>query len=139
VHHVDASEESLAHPSPTMSDAVVTAIIAGVVGLFTGAIGSLLAPWAQWGIEKRRKRVERRSALIDNWRKLLAVPEFERAAVLNDPSYGVLRPLLLEEARKRVERPANHIITVLQGASSSPDSDALLREVARIERDWGLL
>lgn len=123
----------------TMSEAVVTALIAGIVGLLTGAVGSLLAPWAQWGVEKRRKKIERRTTLIDSWRELLAVPEFDRGMMLNDPSYGVLRPLLTEDARKNVERPANHLIVVLDGATSSPDRDALLREVARIEREWGLL
>jgi hypothetical protein len=122
-----------------MSDAIVTALIAGIVGVITGAIGSLFAPWAQWGIEKRRKKLERRGALVDAWRKLLSSPEFKRGMMLNDPNYGALRPLLVDEVRKRIERPSNHIIAVQNGATDSPDRDALLREVARIEQTWGLL
>ncbi len=122
-----------------MSDAVITAAIAGVVGLMTGVIGSLFAPWAQWGIEKRRKRIERRTTLVDGWRKVLTAQTFERKVVLNDPSYGVLRPLLSADARKSIERPANHLIVVMGEEINSPDRSTLMREVARIEREWGLL
>ena len=47
-----------------MEPSTTNAIIAGLVGLITGAIGSLIAPWVQWGVEKRRKKLERRTALI---------------------------------------------------------------------------
>ncbi len=122
-----------------MSDALITAVIAGVVGLMTGVIGSLFAPWAQWGIEKRRKRIDRRTTLVDGWRELLTASAFERNIVLNDPSYGVLRALLSEEARTSIERPANHLIVVMGEAINSPDRRTLMYEVARIEHEWGLL
>jgi hypothetical protein len=49
-----------------MSDTILTAVIGGIAGLITGTIGSLIAPWVHWGIEKRRSQAERRRALIDN-------------------------------------------------------------------------
>jgi hypothetical protein len=53
-----------------MDASTVNAIIAGIVGLVAGAVGSLIAPWVQWGVEKRRKRCERRTALIQRWRDI---------------------------------------------------------------------
>ena len=51
-----------------MDISIINAIIAGVVGLVTGAIGSLIAPWIQWGIEKKRQKQNRRIELISEWR-----------------------------------------------------------------------
>jgi hypothetical protein len=47
-----------------MEASIVNAIIAGTVGLITGAIGSLIAPWVNWNIDKRRQKNKRRIELI---------------------------------------------------------------------------
>jgi hypothetical protein len=46
-------------------------ILVGVIGLATGGIGSLLAPWANWQIEKRRNNHEARKTLITNAEKMI--------------------------------------------------------------------
>lgn len=51
---------------------IVSAVIGGAAGLGTGVIGSLLAPWSMWGVEKRRQQFQRRHALIDEWRRGIA-------------------------------------------------------------------
>lgn len=122
-----------------MEPSTTNAIIAGLVGLITGAIGSLIAPWVQWGVEKRRKKLERRTALIQRWREILSNDAFERAILLNDPAYGPLRDLLTEAVRKEIERPLTHITVVLNSPTNSNDRDLVLREIARIERSWGLI
>lgn len=123
-----------------MTDATLNALIAAAVGLITGAIGSLIAPWIHWGIEKRRKRFESRSDLIRRWREILGDPEFDRSKMLNNPSYGALRPLLSTEALKEVERPSTHINCYMGGPPiDDHDRMTLLHEVARIEKAWGLL
>jgi len=47
-------------------------IVSGVIGLFTGAAGSLIAPWVNWGIEKKKMRLENRRKLIENARHLIS-------------------------------------------------------------------
>lgn len=123
-----------------MSQEVVTALIAAIVGLLTGAIGSLIAPWVNWGIEKRRKKHENRAALVETWQAIIANPKFERDRIMNHPSYGALKPLLSAGAVKQLHRPANAHI-VLRGGSSSGDADRTLlqHEIARIEREWDLV
>jgi hypothetical protein len=49
---------------------VGTAIVA-FIGLVSGAIGSLIAPWIHWGIEKKRKAMEYKQSRIKDARKLL--------------------------------------------------------------------
>lgn len=124
-----------------MSDTLITALIAGLVGLLTGAIGSLVAPWAQWGVEKQRKKLERKIALVEHWRTVLASPNFNRRYMRGDPTYGVLLPLLSDDAKEIIERPSNHIRILMANDNQTPDPDrtTLLHEVARIEREWNLL
>lgn len=122
-----------------MESTTMNTIIAGLVGLISGAIGSLIAPWVQWGVEKRRMRFERRTALIQSWREILSNDEFERGMLLNNPTYGSLRDLLTEKVREQIERPSNHVIINMGSPTNNSDRDLLLREIARIEKSWDLI
>lgn len=122
-----------------MDTTTLNAIIAGVVGLIAGAIGSLIAPWIQWGIEKNRIRQQRRIELIYNWREILSREDFQRDNLLNNPSYGPLRELLNKSIRERFERSTNEIVVLLDSAKNSYDRDVILKEVARIEKEWDLI
>jgi hypothetical protein len=88
-----------------MSEQLDSAIIAALVGLVTGAAGSLVAPWVGWGIEKRRKLVERRINLFEYWKSVLSRSDFDCGMLLSDPNWGALRPLLTADALKQIERP----------------------------------
>jgi hypothetical protein len=52
---------------------IAVAFIGGGAGLLTGAVtgtvSSLIAPWAHWGIEKKRLARERRVARIEEWKE----------------------------------------------------------------------
>lgn len=118
---------------------MINAAVAGVVGLIAGAIGSLVAPWVQWGIEQKRLRNSRRIELISQWREIISNRAFNRGNLLNNPLYGPLRELLEEKVRQEIERPSNQITIVLDSPTNSHDRDLLLREIARIEKAWKLI
>lgn len=123
-----------------MAQDVVTALMAGVVGLVTGAIGSLIAPWINWGIEKRRKQHGNRAKLIETWRDIIAGPRFERDHMIGHPSYGALKPLLSVKAIEQLHRPESSHIVVRGGAGPGyADRSLLQQEIARIKREWGLV
>lgn len=122
-----------------MDASLINALIAGSVGLVTGAIGSLIAPWIQWGVEKKRKKHDRRVELISQWRQILMSPEFSREAIINHPLYGPLRDRLNEKIRREIERPANHFVVTLYSPINSRDRNLVLQEVARIEKEWDLI
>src|SRR5690349_7264898 len=48
-----------------MSDTV----LAAVIGLVAGSVGSVVAPWAAWGVDKRRLTHEDRRKAIAEWRQ----------------------------------------------------------------------
>ena len=122
-------------------------LIPAVAGLISGAIGSLVAPWAQWGIEKKRKKHESRTALIASIREALKDPPSNQDfRVL--PIYSQLRPHLSPKAISAVEgeycnTSKQEVIIVCIGNSRhsgvNPYAQLVLDEVAALERSWDLL
>ncbi len=94
--------------TPTMASEIVVALIGGGAGMATGVVGSLFAPWANWGVEKRRLARQRRIERIEEWRagvaELLAdehrhgvpvrrlVPLHEQGNIAAPPRYEMVVP-----------------------------------------------
>jgi hypothetical protein len=122
-----------------MDPSILSAIIGGIAGLITGAIVSLIAPWITWGVEKKRKKQERREELVNQWREIIMKDGFSRKNLLNHPLYGPLRGLLSDDVRTDLERPSNHLVVVVNSPMDNHDRTIILREIARIEKLWELI
>lgn len=121
-----------------MSDALA-AVIPASLGLIGGIVGSLIAPWIHWGIEKKKIRLEARRIFIREVRELLSKPP-EPEHLLNHPLYAQLRPYLSEKTRKFIE--ADDIIVVQRGGRGNGINNyvpAVLDEIGKLEKKWGLL
>ena len=107
-----------------------------VAGLASGAVASLLAPWAHWSIEKRRLARQRKYSLLDSWRTGIASMETEdHTEFLATPWYETLRPYLSASEREALEAPRTFYIPADTGRGVK---DLFTGEVDRIEREWGL-
>lgn len=124
----------------TMLEVLGQFIAPAALGLTAGIMGQ----WLGWGLEKRRTLLQRRAALVDRWRNglLEATPppldsEGGRPVywILHTPIYQSLRPYLSADFTKRYEAPR----TLWVGVSDDFPRTALLAEVDRIERTWGLV
>jgi hypothetical protein len=115
-------------------DTIITAGLA-----FAGALaGSLIAPFVNWGIEKRRNTFAYRRELIKQWRADIEInyesfPQFSSSA-----SYAAIRPHLTKEAIAKLEERVFHAGAQL-GRAGDPMRHLLLDEVARIEWKWKLV
>ena len=124
-----------------MEASTVNALIAGIVGLIAGLVGSLIAPWVQWGVEKKRIKQQRRIEMINQWREILSQENFQRTDFLNHPLYGPLRELIKQDVLKNFERPTLTFIgkSLDESPKDSYDRDIIMKEVARIEKEWGVI
>ena len=138
-----------------MAHEVPVALISGGVGLATGAIGSLFAPWGNWGVEKRRTRQERRAERIKEWRDGIGdLRHAERESIpgrpegrlvfvtpAGSPNLGTqgwwitLKTELSRPTLRQISRLTSKPLVEREGKVP----DLLEREVARIERDWDLI
>ncbi len=109
--------------------------IGAVAGLITGTLASLVAPWSQWGVEKRRLRREERRELLQRARQLVTTFADPQSSFRDTPEYSRLRPYLSPKLRKDIEGDA---IIVTIGDGRGGVVIWLLDEFARIERKWGI-
>lgn len=128
-----------------MDDKLIAAIIGGLAGILTGLVSSFLAPWANWGIEKRRQKLMHRKELVKSWRAMIAnqisnpeTGKWNKRALLERPEYMSLRPHLSSEAEDRIKLGLKS-----HEDGSGPIMPALLEimieEIDRIEQEWDLV
>jgi hypothetical protein len=122
--------------------AVIPVIISGLLG---AGVASVVAPWSNWGVEKRRSDREYRRGLIMSWRNGIAELTSEKEA-LGSQWYESLRSHLTHDELLKVEgeyvppRPRTVEIVVDEPTSRArgrkPEIDLLARVVTRVEREW---
>ncbi|MBW1695927.1 MAG: hypothetical protein JRH18_04445 [Deltaproteobacteria bacterium] len=118
-----------------MQETILKLVVPAVMGLLGGVVGSLIAPWVHWGIEKRRSRQAKRRELIDSCRMLLTT-DIDRKTFRETEVYAKLRPHLYQLVIEAVEKDQ-------PPGESEEDKNAfkqkLLEDLARIEREWVLI
>lgn len=65
-----------------MTEPITIAIIAATAGLISGTIASIIAPWINWGIQKKKEKFEQRRKLLENNRKII-LNEYEKMENFN--------------------------------------------------------
>lgn len=122
-----------------MSDTVWAAIVGGSAGVLAGGISSLVAPWANWQIDKHRKKLEYKRELIARWRDMLGSvltnmkhnqgKGYYWFQIENHPTFTSLRPHLKteswEEMRTLNDEHECHLF--------------LVKKVGEIEKKWDLI
>ncbi|MFT5971087.1 MAG: hypothetical protein ACI8ZO_001605 [Flavobacteriales bacterium] len=110
-------------------------IISGIVGLLTGAIGSLVAPWIVWKIEKKKENRNDRVDLIKQLRVYLETGEPRDDVFLNSHNYIRIRKYLSDSLIDDLEDSRREI---LQSTSRSYYKSKFLQELEDIEDSWGV-
>lgn len=110
--------------------------IPALIGLIAGIVGSLIAPWVHWGVEKRRARQAKRSELIHSCRMLLSTG-IDKKTFRETELYSRLRPHLFKQAIEDLE--GGQAESGEDEASKNRFKQKLLDEIARIEREWVLI
>ena len=113
------------------------ALNAAAIGLLTGALGSLVAPWVNWGVEKRRLKRDDRKAAISRWRgnaQGIWIPHAERAFPSSD-GFNAMKPHLSSETIGAIEAwvvaPSEDLRIEVQRLLNA--------DLAALERKWELI
>lgn len=112
-----------------------------VIGLIAGAVGSLVAPWAKWGIEKAKIRHEPREKFIRDLRREISLESFEIVDFKKSFYYSMLYPRLSKESVKIFE-PTDFDFDDMDEIGNYIEKDLkviLLKELGRLEKEWKLI
>jgi len=111
-------------------------IIAALFGLIGGTIGSLVAPWIHWAVERRRTQLANRKEQIADLRRLAT--QMDLHELFDTAEYAALRPHLSTQALSRIE--GQRVVHIVMGRDRQPSREnTLFDEIARIEREWKLV
>lgn len=126
-----------------MAENVTTALIGAMAGLIAGSIASIIAPWINWGIEKKKQKHTYRKELIGKWRAMVHascmrpdLKSLEDVIIFfeNHIDFFSLRPHL------KTWKDYSNQEKFMGGRNYLPDlSDSLLVEITRIEKEWDLV
>ena len=116
--------------------ALVQYVVPALLGLIGGVIGSLVAPWVQWAIEKRRSRMDNRRQLIETWREEVENFSWTEGDFRLTATYSAIKPHLRDEVRESIQ--AGEPLTTEDGREVW-HKQMLLDEAARTEKEWGLV
>ncbi len=122
-----------------------------MTGAVTGTISSLIAPWANWGIEKKRLARERRVERVKEWRDGVENLDWAEAHhgqegylpsdrisgdVRTKSWWATLRPEMAPDVLRKVEDLSEKPIPTRHGQISK----LIEHEITRIEREkWDLV
>ncbi len=109
------------------------------LAIISGAISSLVAPWAKWGIEKRKLQYEYRKQILIKLKSMLLVEKFDRVRLINTSEYMQVRNYFSKETVERLERPLNHLLASIGSPAFDLEKKNILEEISRLERKWKLI
>ncbi len=141
-------------------------ISVGIIALISAGIGSLLAPWVNWGIEKRKIKLQDKKHTLDTLRSLV-LDEYEKFEsfmkeyteigknkyekklyeityfdALNKHSiFHKIKPFLQNETIS-ILKDSNMLIYADRGASTGQlptPFEKLMENLSEIEKDWKLI
>lgn len=120
--------------------------VAAIVAAIVGAVASLIAPWANWGVEKRKNRLRWRKGFIHDCKRIINKQRFSPEMFRETSYYSNLRPHLSDKLQKDIKRkrytPGRKISTKQRGKILMEEfsiKKKLFEEINTLEKKWGLI
>ncbi len=117
-------------------------LISAIAGLISGTLASLVAPWVNWGVERRRGRLNTRQSLLADARSTLIFYEYDNEAFRDTAEYSRLKPYLSKKVISLIESHDNsNLAVVMKGrhAGANNFKNLILDEISNLERKWKLI
>ena len=115
------------------------ALLTALIGLIAGTVGSLIAPWVNWGIEKRRLRLLNRKEMINKLKLLISEEQLDREKIVNSTEYHQLKEHLSTKSIKILES-SEFVIYLRMGADPiDHERKEILEDISKLEKKWRLV
>lgn len=119
-----------------MNQPLLQYVVPALIGLIAGILGSLVAPWVNWGIKKRELRLHARREFI--WYARNAVRENgDRDVYREHVTYSQLRPFLSPRTITLIESDDKRVQP--GGGSKGNFKQFVYEDIHALEQKWGLL
>lgn len=112
--------------------------IPALVGLISGAVGSLIAPWVHWGVERQKLKLLARRELIEKAREALKIVP-EKRVFRESVIYSQIKPFLKKRTQQIVESDAVFVQIGGRGAGADNYTRHVLDDLLILEKLWELL
>lgn len=93
-----------------MAITLIEIIVAIVVSAVTGAIASLVAPWANWGVEKRKNKLLWRKGFINECKRIIGKNDFDLDIFRESSFYSNLKSHLSDKLKKEIKEKRKRYI-----------------------------
>ena len=119
----------------------VQTLISGSVGFVTGAVGSLVAPWVQWAIEKRRTKLDYKRNLIKEWRSFVDNFHWDSDNFGESSVYAAMCPHMNPDTIRKFETEGRWTFTATPegGRGKNLRKQWATDEITAIEKRWKLV
>ena len=117
-------------------------ILSAIIGLFSGVLGTLFAPWANWKIEKRKIKLQKRIEIINKVRNYVLQEDYNRINFRETALYSQIKPFLDKNIVTKIELSSRQITIDggdLRGAGVQNYKNEILDNLTIIERKWDLI
>jgi len=119
-------------------------LIPTVVAFIAGAFGSVIAPWANWGIKKKEILLNNRKQLIEEVRNKLAEDGLSTQSFVHSELYIKIKPILSKKTIESLEKIKESKITqieinMLDVNTISYHFANILYDIQIKEKNWGLI
>lgn len=115
-------------------------VFVAIIGLLGGITGSLIAPWVNWGIEKRKIRRAERYQLTNKALEYTSSKQFGVIQYTKKTYYHSLRYEFSKEATQKFD---NFLDETLKGINVAANRESarklVLDEICRIKKKWFLI
>ena len=116
-----------------MIDSLYKFLVPGLIGLVSGAIGSLIAPWMKWRLENKRSNRVDRINFLNEAREYVEKVDVKSEEFLNSPLYSRIRAYLSTELVQDLE---NQRKVIMYNGLRDGYRARVLEELNNLEYHW---
>lgn len=120
---------------------VTNLLITLVAAIIAGVFASLIKPFVDWGIEKKRTRLESRKALITNARNLISCDSFDILIFKESIIYSLLCEHFSDKLNSIINMDESDYIYISENVDIDIDSthkSMILKEINILAKKWNL-